>query len=148
MADRFKTQLRRDFPTIFRTPDIPFDLTSGRDAILRRLFTFLCNRDKGPDVHLSVVGLKEELSSETLALEISVVGGTPQSREAVKAAQDESRLLFQRCGEDGRLAGMGWWAFVMCQECMDYSWVMLAPFEGVSLHMYRYPQVYMRKESE
>ncbi|KAF7299847.1 hypothetical protein HMN09_00991700 [Mycena chlorophos] len=120
MADRFETQLRRDFPTILRTPDIPFDLTSGRDAILRRLFTFLCNLDKDPNVRLSVVGLKEELSSETLALEISVVGGTSQSRQAVKAAQDESRLLCQRCGEDGRLARTGWWAFVMCQECMDY----------------------------
>nr|GAT43422.1 predicted protein [Mycena chlorophos] len=37
-----------------------------------------------------------------------------------EAAEHESILLCERCGEEGRAARAGaWWALTLCEECMD-----------------------------
>ncbi|KAF7299850.1 hypothetical protein HMN09_00992000 [Mycena chlorophos] len=119
-----ESQLRRHFPAVTQHGDAML-VRSGRLALLRRLHRRLQQHDPAAldtiieidDDRLDGFALKIQLRRSSVREDTAV-------RRTVEHTREESRLVCQRCGEDGRRAGPTFTtlvSFTVCQECRDIA---------------------------
>nr|GAT50293.1 predicted protein [Mycena chlorophos] len=103
---------------------------NGRANLLRNLCLAIHDSDPALVVDVNSIGF---------GMLLTLPGPTvpeedldPQTTQHAKLAEQESLVLCQRCGEDGRPARQArYWRMVLCQECMDMS-------RGDGLYLYRW----------
>ncbi|KAF7299879.1 hypothetical protein HMN09_00995100 [Mycena chlorophos] len=112
MHELLLARLRASFPSLFQyqsDEDLEWSVMSGWYSILYRLCLALSTN---PDAQFFQI--KEKFSG----LKAYFANAKGKDREHQSMMQNESYLVCELCGEEGRLATSGYW-HTFCQECVD-----------------------------
>nr|GAT43415.1 predicted protein [Mycena chlorophos] len=114
-----EARLKLDFPELFREPRVRCYVGNGWEPLLRRLCVALATPGLGPAPNnpqhdLTFVQIKQKFGYLR-----AYIAGDGYGRHLRMRAGQESLLICETCGEDGKLGILDGWISVACQECAD-----------------------------